>query len=184
MEASARSANLICFIAFYFFFFQKVGWGLATPAPPPALCIKSVRERCYMSIFGEHLNRESNKAQGVRLDIHTRGLWELHRSAFFHVRVCHPNVVPYRDLGTQQNYRIHEKEKKRLYSKRVQDIEHGAFTPLVFTTTGGMGKECLMYHSRNSTVDCRQKMEAVCQDHLMDQNQNLIRTLEICVSLS
>ena len=25
---------------------------------------------------------------------------------------------------------------------------HGTFTPLVFTTTGGMGKECLMYHSR------------------------------------
>ena len=33
-------------------------------------------------------------------------------------------------------------------SKRVLDIEHGTFTPLVFTTTGGMGKECLMYHSR------------------------------------
>ena len=28
------------------------------------------------------------------------------------------------------------------------DIEHGTFTPLIFTTTGGMGKECLNYHSR------------------------------------
>ena len=28
-------------------------------------------------------------------------------------------------------------------------MEHGTFTPLVFTTTGGMGlKGCLMYHSR------------------------------------
>ena len=27
-------------------------------------------------------------------------------------------------------------------------IEHGTFTPLVFTTTGGMGNECLRYHSR------------------------------------
>ena len=26
--------------------------------------------------------------------------------------------------------------------------ESWTFTPLVFTTTGGMGKECLMYHSR------------------------------------
>ena len=32
--------------------------------------------------------------------------------------------------------------------KRVLDIEHGTFTPLVFTRTGGMGKECLMYHNR------------------------------------
>ena len=44
-------------------------------------------------------------------------------------------------------YRMHENEKKRLYSRRVLDIEHGTFTPLVFTTTGGMGNECLRYHS-------------------------------------
>ena len=37
---------------------------------------------------------------------------------------------------------------KRQYSSRVLDIEHGTFTPLIFTTTGGMGKECLNYHSR------------------------------------
>ena len=52
------------------------------------------------------------------------------------------------DLEPQQIYRIHENEKKCLYSRRVLDIEHGTFTTLVFTITGGMGKECLMYHSR------------------------------------
>ena len=45
-------------------------------------------------------------------------------------------------------YCLHKKEKKRQYSSRVLDIEHGTFTPLIFTTTGGMGKECLNYHSR------------------------------------
>ena len=70
------------------------------------------------------------------------------KSAFVDVLVCHPNVVSYRDLEPQQIYRIHENEKKRLYSRRVLDIEHGTFTPLVFTRTGGMGKECLMYHNR------------------------------------
>ena len=54
----------------------------------------------------------------------------------------------YGDLEPQQIYHIHETEKKHLYSRRVLDIEHGTFTPLVFTTTGGMGKECLMYYSR------------------------------------
>ena len=104
-------------------------------------------EPVLQDISGEHLNRGSNKAQDARLDIHTRGFWERHRSAFFDVRVCHPNAISYRDLKTQQIYRIHENEKKRLYSKRVLDIEHGTLTPLVFATTGGMGKECLMYHS-------------------------------------
>ena len=97
-------------------------------------------EPVLQDISGEHLKRGSNKAQDARLDIHACGFWERHRSAFFDVRVCQP----------QQIYRIHENEKKRLYSKRVLDIniEHGTFTYLVFTTTGGMGKECLMYHSR------------------------------------
>ncbi|KAK3748351.1 hypothetical protein QZH41_000091 [Actinostola sp. cb2023] len=43
---------------------------------------------------------------------------------------------------------MHENEKKRMYSKRVMEIEQGTFTPLVFTTTGGMGNECLRYNSR------------------------------------
>ena len=57
------------------------------------------------------------------------------------------NAVSYRDLGPQQIYRIQENEKKCLYSERVLDIEHGTFTPLIFNTTGGMGKVCLKYHS-------------------------------------
>lgn len=62
---------------------------------------------------------------------------------------CLPSAESYKDLEPQQIYRKHENEKKRLYSSRVPDIEHGTFTPLVFTTTdAGMGRECLRYHSR------------------------------------
>ena len=105
-------------------------------------------EPVLLDISGEQLSRGSNKAQDPRLDIHARGFWEQRRSAFFDVRVCHPNAESYKDLEPQQIYRPHENEKKRLYSRRVLDIEHGTFTPLVFTTTGGMGNECLRYHSR------------------------------------
>ena len=64
------------------------------------------------------------------------------------MRVCHPNSESYRDQEPQQIYRIHENDKKRLYSRRALDVEHGLFTPLVFTITAGMGKECIRYHSR------------------------------------
>ena len=37
-------------------------------------------------------------------------------------------VLPLQDFP-QQIYRIHENEKKHLYSRRVLDIEHGTFTP-------------------------------------------------------
>ena len=100
-------------------------------------------EPVLQDISDEHSHRGSNKARNARLDIHALGFWERHRSAFCDVRFCHPNAVLYRELEPQQIYRIHENERKRLYSKRVLDIEHGTFTTLVFTTTGGMGKECL-----------------------------------------
>ena len=86
---------------------------------------------------GEQLGRGTNRAPDARLDIHARWFW-----------VFHPNADSYRDLELQQIYRNHENEKKRLYSRRVLDIEHGTFTPHIFTSTGGMGKECLQYHSR------------------------------------
>ena len=53
-----------------------------------------------------------------------------------------------RDLTIQQIYRKHEDEKKRLYANRVLEVERGTFTPLVFTTTGGMADECKRFHSR------------------------------------
>ena len=34
-----------------------------------------------------------------------------------------------------------ENEKKRTYLDRVLNIEHGTFTPLIFGTNGGSGKE-------------------------------------------
>ena len=111
------------------------------------VCSDVETEPVLLDISREQLSRGSNKAQDARLDIHARGFWEQRRSAFFDVRVCHPNAESYKDLEPQQIYRTNENEKKRLYSRRVLDIEHGTFTPLVFTTTGGMGNECLRYHS-------------------------------------
>ena len=106
-------------------------------------------ESVLQEVNGEALNSGSNKSADARLDVHARGFWEKQRSAFFDVRVCHPNAESYMDLTPKQIYRMHENEKKRMYSKRVTEIEQGTFTPLIFTTTGGMGKECLIYHSRD-----------------------------------
>ena len=39
-----------------------------------------------------------------------------------------------------------EREKKRQYNNRIMNIEHGTFTPLVFSVTGVMGKECSVFH--------------------------------------
>ena len=110
-------------------------------------------------VTGEQLNSGANLATEARLDIHARGFWEPSRSAFFDIRVCHPNAESYRDLQPQQIYRMHETEKKRSYSRRVLEIEHGSFTPLVFTSTGGMGQECTIYHKRLAELISTKKGE-------------------------
>ena len=110
-------------------------------------------------VTGEQLSSGSNLAKEARLDIHARGFWEQHQSAFFDIRVCHPNAESYKQLEPKQIYRLHENEKKRSYSRRVLDIEHGSFTPLVFTSTGGMGPECLRFHSRLAELIANKKGE-------------------------
>ena len=49
-------------------------------------------EPVLQEVTGETLNHGANKAPDARLDIHARGFWEKQRSAFFDVRVCHPNA--------------------------------------------------------------------------------------------
>ena len=51
----------------------------------------------------------------------------------------------YRSSSIQSLYRRHEQEKKREYGDRVQEIEQASFTPLVFATTGGMGREVSVF---------------------------------------
>ena len=98
-------------------------------------------EPVLQEVTGETLNHGANKAPDARLDIYARGFWERQRSAFFDVRMCHPNADSYRDLTPKQIYKKHENEKKRQYAERVMEIEQGTFTPLVFTATGGMADE-------------------------------------------
>ena len=44
--------------------------------------------------------------------------------------------------------------------RRVMEIEQGTFTPLVFTTTGGMPDECVKYHSRLAELIANKKGES------------------------
>ena len=58
-------------------------------------------EPFLQDILGEQLERDPNRPPDARLDIHARGFWEIQRSAFFDVRVFHPNADSYRDVELQ-----------------------------------------------------------------------------------
>ena len=54
---------------------------------------------------------------------------------FFDVRIFNP----YAPSNRCNPYRQHETSKRRQYEERVREVEHGNFSPLVFSTSGGMG---------------------------------------------
>ena len=45
-------------------------------------------------------------------------------------------------------FRKHEGEKRRAYEERVREVERGSFTPLVFSSLGGMGKAATVMYRR------------------------------------
>ena len=90
----------------------------------------------------------SNTAEKARLDVSAVGVWGPMERTFLDVRVMHPNSPSYSDKTTEQIYKMHENEKKRSYNDRVLHVEKGSFSPLIFSTTGGMGPEATKYHKR------------------------------------
>ena len=96
----------------------------------------------------------------MRLGIVARGFWERQGSAFFDVRVCHPNADSYRDLDAHQLLRQQETGKKRQYASRELEVEQTTFTPLVFNTTGGMAMKCKPYHNRLAVLVVIKKSES------------------------
>ena len=91
--------------------------------------------------------RSTVTSHEARLDIKAGSFWSRGETAFFDVRVTHVNSTCNQNKSTESIFMEHEKEKKRKYQQRVIDVEMGSFTPLVFGTNGGMGKECKLFLS-------------------------------------
>ena len=59
---------------------------------------------------------------------------------FFDVCVFNSFVTSNRSTTLAAAFRKHEAEKRCAYEERIREVEHGSFTPLVFSSSGGMGK--------------------------------------------
>ena len=67
------------------------------------------------------------------------------RTACSKLRV-NPHAPSNHQQSLPQTYRKHERAKILAYDERVGEIEHGSFTPLVMSLSGGLGnvaKVCL-----------------------------------------
>ncbi len=71
---------------------------------------------------------------------------------FFYVRVFHQGCTSNSAQPTNLTYKKHENEEKRCYNARVLNVEKSTFTPLVFSTHGGMGEEAKAYHQKLASL--------------------------------
>jgi hypothetical protein len=82
----------------------------------------------------------------ARPDVRARGFWRNGQNAFFDICVTNTNCASQSNMTAAKIYAKHEAIKKRSYNQRIMQIEHGTFTPLVFSVNGGVGPECERFH--------------------------------------
>lgn len=124
------------------------------------VCKDTRVEPQLQKLSGEVLHeRTANRSDEARLDISARGFWTTGQVAFFDVRVFYPNAKRHVSQSLTQCYVANETEKKRMYNSRVMEVEHGTFTPLVFSTNGGMSRECRKFYSRLAELISEKKQQ-------------------------
>ena len=105
-------------------------------------------EPMLQPLSGELIPSGANTEDEARLDIATRGFWQECEMAFFDVRVFNPFAKSHLARNLNAVFRSNESAKKTAYNTRVTQIEHGSFTPLVFSSFGGCGKETSCFLSK------------------------------------
>ena len=96
---------------------------------------------------GESFQHRTTKTDdGARCDLSARGFWERGQKAFTDVRIFNPLAKCYVKQKLQAVHRSNEMAKKREYNERILHVEHGTFTPLVFSCYGGMSIETQRFY--------------------------------------
>ena len=109
---------------------------------------KDVKVEPELLPIGNSSVTSSNEAERARCDVSGIGIWSPMERTFLDVRVFHPNSPSYRGKKIEKLYEQHENEKKQKYNDRILQVEKATFTPLVFSTSGGMAKECTKFHKK------------------------------------
>lgn len=120
---------------------------------------KDVRIEPELLPLDTDIINNGNIAEKARLDVSGNGVWGPFEKTFLDIRVMHPNAPTYINKNIEQVYVHHEREKKRQYNERVLQIEKGTFTPIVMSTTGGMGNEANRHHKRIATLISNKRNE-------------------------
>ena len=115
-------------------------------------------EPILTKLTGEELRYKTGKVEDdARVDVSARNFWRFGDKVFLDIRIFNPIADTHLKKSLKEAHEANEQEKKRQYNDRIQNVEHGFFTPLVFSCFGGMSHECKMFfkHITNLIADKR-----------------------------
>ena len=73
-------------------------------------------------------------------------------SFLFDVRVLNAFAESNLSSCPAATFRRHEGEKRRVYEERIREVERISFTPIVFSSSGGMGKAATVTYRRLASL--------------------------------
>ena len=149
------------------------------------VCRDVRKEPPLIELTGEQMEeRTANTTKEARLDISALGFWTPGQKAFFDVRVFDLNAMRYRNKELKRCYETNEEEKKKQYNQRVLQVENATFSPLVFSTHGGMGRECRKFYQRLSEMVADKRDVAVSDATSFVRTRisfSLLRSMLLCL---
>ena len=119
------------------------------------LTVSLVTEVCHNVAIEPHCSSpflescSANTQPNTRQDIRTRDFWSAGQDAFLILGffiLTHQAITPQQQL--QHIESMKPPKRKNNYDQWIREVEHCVFTPLVFSITGGMGREAATFYKR------------------------------------
>ena len=102
-------------------------------------------EPLLLPILGMELeSKRAKRMDGARSDVRVRGFWGNQQHAFFEFRVFYSCAKSYSSLKPAECYNRFESTRSAEYEERINKVDCGSFTPMVLSSSGGMGPRMSM----------------------------------------
>ena len=117
------------------------------------VCHNVLVEPPLLPLNGESFHhRTAITEDNARVGIAMSDFWSSRQRSFLDVHVFNPFTSSYNKSPLNTCHRRNEMEKRRHYEERIRNVDHGTFTPLVFTTSGGTGPAASIFFKRLASM--------------------------------
>ena len=124
------------------------------------VCRDVSTEPRLLPLGGETFNYQTaNISNDARVDLSASGFWTRGQRAFFDIRIFDPMAPCHSNLTLEAAHVRNEREKIRMYEERILNVDRGSFSPLTFTTSGGMGPRSKTFYARLAEVMAEKKQQ-------------------------